>query len=270
MEEQFLHAESNLLRKIGILGYSLETSIQVGPLFIRQTELQKHLGRYAQRLVNQSDDAVYQFQHLGSATGIKYRGRYFAIATDHQRKLGETGELGILCDPGSSVITPGAIWTVHTRAEIEREENLDFCIFEFDPTAYPHRVLAAQFFEISHESGISASVGKIALNLGYPTRLQSVDYYGGTVDLLIVSSFVELLAETTSDDVYLFQTVSEDRYFDDGMSGSPVFEVVRSSGVFRVKWLGIVSRGGEGARRGRVISADFILRQMDRTIFRGC
>ncbi len=159
------------------------------------------------------------------------------------------------------------MWTLETPEEIEREDNLDFAIYEFEPSKYPNRMLTSQFFEISGQSGIAATVGKIALNLGYPTRLQNVDYYAGEVDLVVVSSFVELIDKTSSEDVYTFRTVAEDRFFEDGMSGSPVFEVVRDNGTFRVKWLGIVIRGGEKSRYGRVISADFIVRQIDRTIF---
>ncbi len=159
------------------------------------------------------------------------------------------------------------MWTVDVPEEIEREENLDFTIYEFDPSQYPHRTLTSQFLEVSHDNGIAAEVGKIALNLGYPTRLQNVDYHNGVVDLLVVSSFVELVEKTTSEDVYLFRTVGEDRYFEDGMSGSPVFEVIRDQGEFRVKWLGIVIRGGEESRFGRVINSDFIFRQIDRAAF---
>lgn len=259
--------EINLLKHLGITGYSLQTVIKVGALFVRPKELQKHLGRYVQRLVNCTDDSVYQFQHLGSATGVKYRGRYFVISTEHQRKLGTLGQLGIVCDPGDSVITPSRMWMIETPEEIERDDNLDFAIYEFEPSKYQNPMLTSQFFEIVGQSGIAATVGKVALNLGYPTRLQNVDYYAGEVGLLVVSSFVELVAKTTSEDVYTFQTVAEDRFFEDGLSGSPVFEVVRDKGIFRVKWLGIVIRGGEQSRYGRVISADFIVRQLDRAVF---
>jgi hypothetical protein len=263
---RFLQDELNLLKHFGITGYSLETAIQVGTLFIRPKELQKHLGRYALRFVNCTDDDVYQFQHFGSATGIKYRGRYFVISTDHQRKLGAVGQLGIVCDPGQSVITPSRMWTIETPQKIEREDNHDFVIYEFEPSNYPNRTLTSQFFEIGEDSGVAASVGRITLNLGYPTRLQNVDYYNSEVDLLVVSNFVELVEKTNSEDVYTFRTVAEDRFFEDGMSGSPVFEVIRDNS-FRVKWLGIVVRGGEQSRNGRVISAEFIVRQIDRAVF---
>ena len=257
----------DLLRCLGITGYTLESSIQVGPLLIRPSELQKHLGRYAQRFVNSTDDDVYQFQHLGSATGIKYRGRFFVVSTDHQRLLGDTGKLGIVCDPGQSVVTPGTMWTVNTPDEITREDDLDFCIYEFLPSDHPDLQLPSQFLAIDRESGISGKVGKIALNIGYPTRLQNVDYYAGDVNLVVTSSYVTLVEKANSGDVYVFETVAEDRYFEDGMSGSPIFEVVREHGAFGVKWLGIVVRGGAHSRRGRVISASFITRQIDRAIF---
>ncbi|MGZ9811241.1 hypothetical protein ACXN5S_12335 [Pseudoroseicyclus sp. H15] len=260
-------SEINLLKHLGITGYSLNSAIQVGNLFVRPKELQKHLGRYAQRFVNCTDDDVYQFQHLGTATGIRHQGRHFVISTEHQKKLGTKGQLGIVCEPGESVITPSRMWEVNSPDEIERDDNLDFVIYEFEPSQYPSRTLSAQFFETRGFSGVPATVGKIALSIGYPTRLQNVDYYSGEVDLLTVSSFVELVGQTTSEDVYTFRTVSEDRFFEDGMSGSPVFEVVREEGSFYVRWLGIVIRGGNKSRFGRVISADFILRQIYRVAF---
>ncbi|MDF2371370.1 MAG: hypothetical protein P1V21_11310 [Rhizobiaceae bacterium] len=265
--ELTVQGDFNLLKHLGITGYALETAIQVGPLWVRPKELQKHLGRYAQRFVNCNEDEIYQFQHLGSATGIQHRGRYFVISTDHQRKLGTDGQLGIVCDPGQSVITPSRMWIIESADQDSREDSFDFVVYEFEPEKYPHRPLTSQFFEISQNSGVASSVGKIALNLGYPTRLQNVDYYMGEVDLVVVSSFVELVDKTTSEGVYLFRTVAEDRFIEDGMSGSPLFEVVRDNRIFRVKWLGIVVRGGERSRYGRVISADFIIRQIDRVAF---
>jgi hypothetical protein len=158
------------------------------------------------------------------------------------------------------------MWTIEMPQEIEREDAHDFAIYEFEPSNYSNRALTSQFFETGEDSGVAASVGRIALNLGYPTRLQNVDYYNSEVDLLVVSSFVELLEKTTSGDVFTFRTLAEDRFFEDGMSGSPVFEVIRDN-CFRVKWLGIVVRGGEKSRKGRVISADFIVRQIDKVAF---
>lgn len=254
------------LQRLGITGYSLETAIQVGQMFVRGNELQNHLARYAQRFVNVTDDDVYQFQHLGTATGIRYRGRYFVISTEHQRKLGELGKLGIVCDPGQSVITPSKTWTLNLPEGSERDDNFDFAIYEFEPTAYPHRMLSSQFFEVGIDSGIVAPVGKIALNVGYPTRLQNIHYYEDEVDLLVAVNFVKLVEKTSSDNVFLFQTVNKDRFFEDGMSGSPVFELVRDSNGFRVKWLGVVIRGGKKSRHGRVICADFIINHINETI----
>lgn len=256
-----------ILMHLGITGYSLETSIRIGSLWVRPKEIQAHLGRYAQRFVSLNDDDVYQFQHLGSASAIKYRGRYFVISTDHQLKLGRIGQIGVLCGLGHVVITPNLMWTVETRFGDERDDNLDFAIYEFDPEDYKIPSIASQFFEVDIRAGIASSVGKIVIVIGYPTRLQNIDYYDGKVDLLLVSSFVELVELTSSRYVYTFRTLAEDRFIEDGMSGSPVFEVVHENEIFQVKWLGIVVRGGKQSQYGRVICADFILRQIDRFAF---
>lgn len=233
------------LKHIGFLGYSLETAIRIGKLYVRPNEIQKHLGRYAQRLVHVTDNDLYQFQHLGSATGIKYRDRYFLISTEHQRKLGEIGKLGIFCDSGGSVIIPSRMWIQETPETAESEDNIDFAIYEYEPHKYPNRHLSSQFFEIEERVCASESVRRIALSLGYPTRLQNVDYDNGEIDLRIVSSFVEMIKQTTTKDVYRYRTLAEGRFFEDGMSGAPVFEIIDSNNAFCVTWLGIVVRGGK-------------------------
>ncbi len=180
---------------LGITGTSLATSIKVGDLFVRPKELQKHLGRYAQRFVSYRDDNVYEFQHIGTATGIRYRGRHFAISTDHQRRLGADGKLGIVCDPGQSMITPSFMRTLNFPNEADREDQHDFTVLEYEPEKYPNRQLSSQFFRVDFDSGVGQAVGRIALNLGYPTRLQNVDYHQRRVDLLVVSSYVELIGK---------------------------------------------------------------------------
>ncbi len=256
-------SELDLLRLLGITGTSLATSIKVGDLFVRPKELQKHLGRYAQRFVSYRDDNVYEFQHIGTATGIRYRGRHFAISTDHQRRLGADGKLGIVCDPGQSMITPSFMRTLNFPNEADREDQHDFTVLEYEPEKYPNRQLSSQFFRVDFDSGVGQAVGRIALNLGYPTRLQNVDYHQRRVDLLVVSSYVELIGKTSSENVFQFKTVAEDRYFEDGMSESPLFEVYKGQDGFQVRLLGIVVRGGAKSRFGRVVSADYILRQID-------
>lgn len=132
-----LQGDFNLLKHLGITGCALGTVIQVGSLWVRPKELQTHLGRYAQRFVNCNEDEVYQFQQLGSATGMKHRGRYFVISTDHQRSLGTDGQLGVVCDPGLSVTTASRMWIIESADQDENEDSLDFVIYDFEPVKYP-------------------------------------------------------------------------------------------------------------------------------------
>lgn len=262
-----MERENRLYRPLDITERSLESVIQVGNLFVRPKEIQRHLGRYAQRFVSYTGEDIYQFQHLGTATGIKYRGKYLTISTEHQRKLGAEGRLGIFASTGQSVITPSRIWQVEPRDHSGTEDNLDFAIYEFEPQNHPNLMVTSQFFEISENYGISSTAKQKTLNIGYPTVLQNVDYYAGEVDLILAANSVELTERTNSDDIYTFRTQNPDRYFSDGMSGSPVFAVVKNNDIFYVKWLGIVIRGGQNSRVGRVIDAKFIIRTIDRETF---
>lgn len=103
--------------------------------------------------------------------------------------------------------------------------------------------------------------------LGYPTRLQNIDYYEGDINLLLVSSAVQRQKETTEKHVWVFETQNKEHFFEDGTSGSPIFQIVRDEGGFKINWIGLVIRGGEESRLGRVIASGFILEQIDKAVF---
>ena len=156
------------------------------------------------------------------------------------------------------------MWIVDSFGNDDPDDCLDFSIFEYEP----HKIKTTiQFFNVFGHSEEIFSDKTIALNLGYPTRLQNVDYYGGNVDLIVSSNFVELLGPTQTKHVYKFRTISGDRFCEDGMSGSPVFEVRRVDQVFSVIWLGLVVRGGAYSRFGRLVSGSFILKTIDKAVF---
>lgn len=247
--------------------YLTSNAIRVNSLLVRPNDLQQRLGQMVHRFVSVNDDELYQFQHIGTATGLKYRGRYFVVATDHQRKLGTYAKWGIVDQSGTRVITASNVWFFTHVDETDVEENLDFCVFEFEPAKSTDRLLTTKFLVIDGECGVGEKVGKIALNIGYPSRLQTVDYYGGEVNLVLSSNFVELVDRTESNDVFAFRTISSERYFEDGMSGSPLFEMMEGEEEFWIKWLGVVSRGGAESRVGRAIDAKFILKEIERMAF---
>jgi|GEM_PF-2822734 len=254
----------NLLRELGISGYSLRSAIQVGPLFVSPNEIESHLGRYVHRLVSETDDETYQFQHLGSATGIKYRGKHFIISTNHQRVIGAEGKIGILLVDPSVAITPCTMWTPE-QAEIE--DGHDFTIFRFDPRNYDIQSLESQFVDIGTDFGVNVPQEQIAVTIGYPTSYQNIDYYDGNVNLVAVSCTVELLRLTSTKDVYEFRTLSDDRMIEDGFSGAPVFEIESRNQSFRIRWVGVVVRGGQNSRFGRMIDSTSIVKQIDKVVF---
>lgn len=256
-------ATSQLISRLGVMGYTLQTSTLINGLWIQPNEIQKHLSRYAQRFICDNECDKYQFAHLGTATGIKIDGRYITISTNHQRKLGTDGKLGIICDPGKSAVLPHRMWIIKSSSDIGIDDDFDWCAYEFEPEQYGHRQLSSQFFNVGNdEVGIQGRSGSFALNLGFPQSLQNIDYYEDIVALTIASNVVEIIGKTSTDNVYHFKTLSEDRLFEDGMSGSPVFEIYRSSNLFKVRWLGVVVRGGRKSRIGRVICANHIVNHL--------
>lgn len=256
-----------LLRNLGITGYSLTTSVKVNSLWVRPNDLPSHLGRYAHRFVKHTEDEVYQFQHIGTATGIKYRGRNFVISTYHQHEVGEKEGLGILSLPENCFVTPSAKWTLDVPLGEGRDDCHDFVIYEYQLPNYSIPHFASQFFAVDENNAAGGINTDLSLMVGYPTRLQNIDYYEGDINLLIVSSSVQKQNETTEKNVWVFETQNSKHFFEDGTSGSPIFQIVRHEGIFKVNWLGLVIRGGKKSRFGRVILSDFILEQIDKAVF---
>ena len=257
----------HLLKHLGIDGYFLKTAIKIGSFFVRPKDIQQHLSRYALRFVSLNDDSVYEAQHLGTAVGIKYRGRFFVVTTNHQRTLGTDGELGVLSGFEAKIVTPKTMWPIRLSEDQERDDRLDFILFELDPASYSVPSLASQFFEVASNNQSTELPDALALCIGFPTRLQIVDYYAGKVELLLASNYIEFIKGESSEDIHAFRTLSEDRFFEDGMSGAPVFDFLQKNGCFTVRWLGIVVRGGPGSRKGRIIDATFLTRQIERAAF---
>lgn len=107
----------------------------------------------------------------------------------------------------------------------------------------------------------------MALNFAYPTRIQNIDYDEEQVNLTVVSSFVKFIEKSTSDSVVLFETTAENRFFEDGTSGSPIFEIIQAHGEFMVQWVGLVVLGGKESTIGRAIDANSLLDHIDDHVF---
>lgn len=259
---------TDLLRNLGITGYSLTVSVKVNSLWVRPKALQSHLGRYAHRFVKYTGDEVYQFQHIGTATGIKYRGRYFVISTYHQHEVGEKEGLGIYVFPENCVVIPGKKWIFNGPLVEGRDDCYDFVIYEYQLQNHNISHFPSKFFAVDENNSIGDFDTDLSLMVGYPTRLQNIDYYEGDINLLLVSSSVRRQNETTEKDVWVFETQNSEHFFEDGTSGSPIFQIVRHEDMFKVNWLGLVIRGGEKSRFGRVIQAEFILEQIDKAVFK--
>ena len=253
-----MDGDSFLLRRFGIIGAQSLTYVRIGNFFVHPNHIQRYLGSYAQRFVNCSYDPIFQFSFLGTATGIKFRERYFTIAKNHQRKLGEDGRLGIICRDGESAASPRNMWPMNFLDEINREDEYDFIIYEFNLDDYVNGPNISQFFPVNSNDSSELEILDFALNLGFPYRLHDIDYLESKVDTVLVSNFVRFV-EILDGGILRFMTLNEERFFEDGMSGSPVFGISNNNDIYQANWLGIVVRGGEKSRFGRVIPSSIIL-----------
>lgn len=250
----------------GIMGLRVNTSVKVGGIYILPNDVQNYFGNFAQRFVNFTHHEVFQFQFLGTATGIRYRGRYFTISTNHQKNLGDHGQLGILCHDGKSAAAPKAMWPITFLNEVVRPDEYDFVIYEYELEDYDNGPTAQQFFPVTSNESFRIDTRTLCLNLGYPTRLQNVDYNEGVVENLLSSNFVKFIGNIESN-ILGFQTINSERFFEDGMSGSPIIGLIEKSGIIEATWLGIVIRGADFSQNGRAISSRKILNTFDKILF---
>lgn len=109
----------------------LEMSVRVGEILIPARRLESLLGAYAENLVVWNHDSEFKVSLLGSATPLKYKGRYFVLCTKHQIKGLNPQDVCLLRKDGSTAVTSNGVRVWERPTEQSETDAYDLAIFDF-------------------------------------------------------------------------------------------------------------------------------------------
>ena len=218
-------------------------SVELNGIIWPGTAVEKVLARYAFNLFVHNDDPTYKISLLGSATAVRFRGRYLLLATQHQLVGTELERISMMSDDGEVAITSGGVRSYRMSSETDA---FDLIAFDFTEPCAARPDLRPRFFDLTRIPPNVVDKAIIAFLLtGYPFKDQRYEVHE-TNQLGLARRLVTCLPESQpSDDALLsVRSTTPLPHDPDGMSGGSAFVVQESNGQFDAYFAGIIVRGG--------------------------
>jgi hypothetical protein len=195
-----------------------------------------------------SEDHPYSLR--GSATGLRFQGRYLLFCCVHQIADRSPREVVVPVDKrGRHLVSGTAFIRLNDLPEFEGEEILDVCAMHFDPTNYDGLHLARGFFDIKGGDVWNGESETTFLVYGYPTswRELGVDDVTGTLNDIKVkmTATAAKYAASSASGVHALALERTGSYSSDGLSGGAVFHLGEDARGFYCGFAGIVLRGSD-------------------------
>jgi hypothetical protein len=243
-------------------------AVSINGVFIPSTQIEDHLERYCTSLGVVTGDERCPFYIPGSATLMKYKGRYFMICTRHQ--LDQTKSLDAVClllphsDGQTKCVTSGrARW----YEALNDGDHHQIVVFDFTETCSNTPELRSMFFDFRQQHpDIPEDQMAAILTYGYLTSGANFDYENNKIEQVRARVTSRFVSPGSDDALHIIEPVPALDFDPDGMSGGPTFCVVRESpDRFGVHLAGVTVRGSRD--KLMVIKAGAIQAVLD-TIFR--
>lgn len=231
--------------------HSIETniyrySISVNELIIPGRLIEDHLTQYCTSLGVWSGNENYPIYIPGSATLIRYKGRYFMICTRHQLKGTPNFEKVCLLLPygegQTQCITSGG---VRWFDKINDGDDKEVVVFDFTEPCREIPELKRLFFDFrgQHQSILASKIVAF-ITFGYVTSLANFDYGNGKIEQVKARVLSSFAAPGFDDALHIIAPISPLEFDPDGMSGGPTFCVVQDRpGEFSAHFAGVTVRG---------------------------
>lgn len=233
-------------------------------LIVPGRSVESLFARYCVPLGFWTGDAQWPVCIPGSATLIRYRGRYFMACTRHQlATLGSSEEICILLDAGpgqTRCITSGG--TISFDDKMNDGDHNDIALFDFTEPAMAEPDLKPIFLDFRgqhHDVPSEEVIGLIAY--GYPFEGRDIDYESGTLALVKQKVVCRYEGQGADDAVHIIRPCVPLTFSPDGMSGGPAFAVIMVNNTFSIHLAGINVRGSRELIR--VVKAGAVQLMMD-------
>ncbi len=246
---------SSLNGRIGLdtfMGFRLLGSLKYANILVPHEFLSSVLRNCASPLCFYNDDCLCPLNLCGSATLIKIKGRYFAVACKHQTRNRGLETASLIKTSGSIITNEGYFFSGSTANFVELDVY-DLCAFEFTSPTLEGRIDEINFLDIGAvgvlEHGDLVSGAKV---FGYASCDQDLDFdETGNDDFrlrkintqrreIFCNYSGDSFDSTTARWIQVHGSLTKP----DGMSGAPVFAFVEKDFTVSVKFGGIVVRGG--------------------------
>ncbi len=231
-----------------LLGRKVMTSIEVEGVHIPANSLRSRLHSYGQPLVRFLRNSDFQFQLIGSATGLAYRGRNLLVSTAHQLTGIPENEVGVInVDRNSYISSAGFTGYTSTKGQNDGDGR-DLAVFEFTEQAAQMVNLQRRFFALNADKMLDEGddvVGYLAF--GCPFADQNYDVYDNNqLDTVIRSMVCTPGAQLTDVALGSCTTVATMDFDPNGLSGGPVFATIFRRSELTLKFAGVINRAGGG------------------------
>jgi hypothetical protein len=242
-------------------------SINHNGLIIPGRSIESFLAGYCTGLGVWTDNDEYPIYIRGSATLLKYKGRYFLVCTRHQ--LDQTAKFENVClmkahglGQTECITSGGARWF----NSVEVGDHQQVVIFDFTEPCLDKAELKPMFFDFQGQHpDMPADKIVTFLTYGYPTDHGNFDYENGRIEqvrMQILSRFAPAGADTA---LHIIDPIANLDFDPDGISGGPTFCIVLDGhDGFSVHLAGITVRGSR--TRLMVIKAGAVQAMLDTVI----
>lgn len=229
--------EGTLLEEFSALG------VNVNGLIVPGRSIERVLSRHAFNLVLNNDDETNKVSLVGSATAVRFDGRYILLCTKHQLRGCDPQQVSMLKDDGSVLVTSGGFRAYSDNIDTDA---YDVAAFDFTEPVNDHPDLRRRFFNLNEVPPNAFTDKVIAMLLaGYPAKDQTYDIEENNHLGLARRQVVCLPHEQPSDEALLkLRVVTPLQDEPDGMSGGSAFVIQLLNDEPHAYFAGMIVRGG--------------------------
>lgn len=229
--------EETLLGKFAALG------VNVNGLIVPARSVESVLSRHSFNLVLHNDDETHKVSLVGSATAVRFNGRYFLLCTNHQLRERDPQRVSMLKDDGSVLVTSGGMGAYPISSDTDA---YDIVAFDFTEPVIDHLDLRQRFFDFNQVPPDAFNNKIVAVVLaGYPAKDQIYDIIENNHLGLVRRRIVCLPDGQPTDEAMLtLRAVTPLQDEADGMSGGSAFVIQLSNDEPHAYFAGMIVRGG--------------------------
>ncbi|CAN7587327.1 hypothetical protein LJR016_004342 [Devosia sp. LjRoot16] len=226
------------------MDHLIGTSALFNGVAIPGRSLDKALGRYAFNIFIGDDNPKYPITLRGTGTGLRFRGRYLLLCTQHQLVGVDRQRVGMLTEDGGQFVTSGGMRHFSPSGDTDA---YDLIAFDFTEPADAYPEFRSRFHNFAPKRMPPDPLGFLVT--GCPFNDQLYDVAENNHIGLARRQVVCALDDDEPSDTSLFRVLPDRplNFNPDGMSGGSAFALVAGDEGLEVGFAGIVARGGSHA-----------------------